>query len=174
MTKNLPRARVTRRTATVSTRAAGRRMTGLTRRRTRRPRAVPAAAASASGPFSQWSRLLELLGVASLGGWRGKAGEGEEGGWRAVKSEYDGTDAFVAYWRSVASSFGSSPGTIITSPLLDGRRDVLLVSSAARTSPRHSFCPPAIPMHFLMRGTRKGLRASYLFLGLKPAGTCRI
>ena len=72
-------------------------MTGLTRCRTRRPGAVLAAAASALGPFSRWSRLLELLGVVSLGGWRGKAREGEEGRCRAVKSEYDGTDTFVAY-----------------------------------------------------------------------------
>lgn len=74
------------------------RMPGLTRRRARHPWAAPAAAPSAPDPFSRWGQLLELLGVASLGGWRGNAGEGEEGGWRAVKSEYDGTDAFVAYW----------------------------------------------------------------------------
>ena len=63
---------------------------------------------------------------------------------------------------------------IITSPLLDGRRDVLLVSSAARTSPRHSFCPSAILFRFLRRGTRKGLQTSYLFLVLKPTGLSKI
>ena len=54
-------------------------------------------AAPPAGFCRGWGQLLELLGVASLGGWRGKAGEGEEGAWRAVKSEYDGTDAFVVY-----------------------------------------------------------------------------
>ena len=159
MTKTHPQARVTRRTAASTTRVAGKRMTGLTRCRTRCPGAVPVVAASALGSFSRWSRLLELLGVVSLGGWRGKAIEGEEGGWQAVKSEYDGTDAFVSYWRPTASSFDSSPGTIITSPLSGGRRHVLLVPSAAHTSPRRSFIPLVFLFRFLGRGTRKGLRA---------------
>ena len=117
------------------------------------------------------SQLLELLGAVASGGWRWKAGEDEEGGWRAVKSEYDGTDAFVAYCRPAASSFGFFPGTVITSLLLGGHGDVLMVSSAARTSPRRSFCPPAIPIRFLRSETRKGLQASYRFLDLKHAGT---
>ena len=96
--------------------------TGLTKRRTHYPRATPAAPSSAPGlsPGRAICRgrgqLLELLGVASLGGWRGKAGEDEEGGWRAVKSEYDGIDAFVSYCRPAASSSGFFPGTIITVP----------------------------------------------------------
>ena len=43
------------------------------------------------------SQLLEFLGAVASGDWRWRAGEDEEGGWRAVKSEYDGTDAFIAY-----------------------------------------------------------------------------
>ena len=108
-------------------------------------------------------QLLELLEAVASGGWRWMAGEDEEGGWRAIKSEYNGIDAFVLYCRPAASSFGSFPGTVITSPLLGGRRDVLLVSSATRTLLRHSFCPPAILIRFLRRGTRKGLRTSIFF-----------
>lgn len=66
-------------------------------------------------------QLLELLGVVALGGWHWRDGEDKEGGWRAVKSEYAGTGTFTAYCRPDASSFGSSPGTIVSSPLLDGR-----------------------------------------------------
>ena len=40
---------------------------------------------------------ISAFPVASSGGWRRRAGEDEEGGWRAVKSDYDGTDAFEAY-----------------------------------------------------------------------------
>ena len=101
----------------------------------------------------------------------GKTGEDEEGGWQTIMSEYDGTDAFVAYCWPAASSSGFFPGTVITSPLLGGRRDILLVSSALCTLPRRSFCPPAALFHLLRRGTRKGLRASHLFLACKPAGT---
>ena len=61
------------------------------------PRGGANSSSICTGSFSRWSRLLELLGVISLGGYHGKAGEGEEGGWQAVMSEYDGTDAFVAY-----------------------------------------------------------------------------
>ena len=112
-------------------------------------------------------QLLELLGAAAPGGRRWRAGEGEEGGWRAVNLEYDGPDAFVVYFRPAASSFGLFPGTIISS--------LLLVSSTARTSPRRPFCPPAYPDLFPEERDKKGITGILsFFLVFKPAGICQI
>ena len=74
----------------------------------------------------------------------------------AVKSEYAGTNAIVAYCRPAASSLGFFYGTVITS--------LLLVSFAARTSPRRSFCPPCRPDLLPEERDKKGITGIlYLF-----------
>ena len=60
-------------------------------------------------------------------------------GGKAVKSEYAGTDAFDA--TSCRLVFELCFRAAITIQPLDGHQEVLLVSSATRSSPRHPFCP---------------------------------
>ena len=166
MTKAPPRATATRRIATAMMRVAGGRMTGPTRRR----HTIPGRRQQHHHLHRQ---LLELLGVASLGGWHRKA-------WRGRRRRVAGRQLRVRGHRPLRRVLPVLPHHLpallpsSSSPafLWDGHRDVLLAPSAPRTSARRSFHPPAVLFHLLRRGTRKGLRAPYLFLVCKPAGTC--
>ena len=114
-----------------------------------------------SGP-SPWAAGVDRLRK------RNRAGS------KAVNSEYAGTDAFIAYCRSCRLVFQLLPGTVITCLPMEGHRGVLLVLSAARSLPRRPFCPLASLTCLLRRGTRKGLRAPYLFLVCKPTSLSEI
>ena len=162
----LPRAKVMRRTA--------RQMTGMSPTRRRTPCAWAGAVAAASAPGHSSGRVLSgegpapstsqgrLLGRLALGG----CGRGRG---RAAKLSTRSTRAPTPSSHiagPAASSSSSFPGTVITGPPVGGHRGVLLVLSAARSSPRHPFCPLASLTCLLRRGTRKGSRASYLFFSL--------
>ena len=118
------------------------------------------------GPIIRVAGSLNFSGSPPWAAGVGRLRKRKRAGGKAVNSEYADTDAFVACWRPAASSSSSASGAAITIQPLDGHRDVLLVSSATRSSPRLPFCPYAFLFHFLRRGTRKGLRAPYLFLVL--------
>src|SRR3989337_2647060 len=146
MMEILPRARATRRTATATTRAAGGRMMGPTRCRPH---------------HHLHRRLLELLGVAGVGGPEKAKETGSRPSSRSTRTPTPSSrTAGPLPHLSALLPASSSPAF-----LRGGGRDVLLVSSIACALPRPSFCPPppAILFCFLGRGTRKGLRASYLF-----------
>ena len=119
------------------------------------------------GPLlRQGASCLNFSGPSPWAAGVGRLRKRKRAGGKAVNSEYAGTDAFIAYCRSCRLVFQLLSRHRHHRPPVGGHRGVLLVLSAARSSPRRPFCPLASLTCLLRRGTRKGSWAPYLFFNL--------